>query len=189
MAVATMRKSGDTTYEPLPADIYYMRVRSADVTLSTFKDKDGNDQEQIKLTWEVSRLTAEQEADGLDGEKWVSQWLSLYYGDTKNGPSKLKAFIDGLQAQGMLAEFDPETGEIDTDWFVGIEQRVTLAVKGQYNNVVMVSPLKTPKKAAPAAPAKAPAPARNAPRHIDQAPVGNHRAPVVADDNDPLFDE
>jgi hypothetical protein len=186
MAITTMRQASDTTFEPLPADIYYMKVRAAEITISSFKDKDGNDQEQIKLTWEVSRLTAEQEADGIDGDKWVSQWLSLYYGDTKNGPSKLKAFIDGLQAQGLLADFDPATGEIDTDWFIGIEQRVTLAVKGQYNNVVMVSPLKAKK---PAAPAKAPAPAaRNTPRHIEQAPVGNHRAPVASDDDD-LFED
>jgi hypothetical protein len=32
-----------------------MRIRSAETTLSNFKDKDGNDQYQLLLTWEISR--------------------------------------------------------------------------------------------------------------------------------------
>ena len=161
MASMQVRTGGATEYAPLPADIYYMRVRAADITPSQFKDKNGDEQYQLSLTWEISRLTKEQEDEEIDESRWVRQWLSLYYGETKNGASKLKAFIDSLQGQGLLTEFDPAVGEIDSDWFIGIEQRVTLDVKGQYNNVVMVAPLKS-KKAAPALP-------KNAPQRVEQA--------------------
>jgi hypothetical protein len=173
--------SGETTYEPLPADIYYMRVRAADITVSSFKDKDGNDQHQLALTWEISRLTAEQKEDDVDDSRWVKQWLSLYYGETKNGPSKLKAFIDSLQSQGLLEEFDAASGVIDSDWFIGIEQRVTLSVKGAYNNVVMVAPLKTKKPA--------PAQAKNAPQRVEQAPVKRRPAPVPPVDEQGVDEE
>jgi hypothetical protein len=185
MAKATMRAQGDTKYEPLPADTYYMQVRDADITKSAFKDqKTGEDQLQLQLTWEITRLTDEQAEADVDEDRWVKQWLSLYYGETKNGPSKMKAFIDGLQAQGLLEEFDPATAEIDSDWFIGIEQRVTLAVKGDFNNVVMVAPLKIKKASAKVEQAAAvAAPKKNAPRRIEQAPV------TVADDDDDLFAE
>lgn len=192
MAVAPMRKQGDTTYEPLPMDTYYMRVREADITLSSFKDKDGNDQHQLMLCWEISRLTAEQQEAEVDEDRWVRQWLSLYYGETKNGPSKLKAFIDGLRGQGLLDEFDPESGEIDSDWFIGIEQKVALGTKGNFNNVVAVGPLKAAKKAGNGAKlVQEPAIAssaqqrRNAPHHIDQEPV--RRAPVAAGGDEGLW--
>jgi hypothetical protein len=121
------------------------------------------------LCWEISRLTAEQAEAEVDDTRWVRQWLSLYYGETKNGPSKLKAFIDGLREQGLLADFDPESGEIDSDWFIGIEQKVALGVKGNFNNVVAVGPLK-PAKRAPAKPtAPAPPARRNAPQLVAQA--------------------
>jgi hypothetical protein len=150
MASIKVRKKDDTTeYLPLPPDTYLMRIKDADITLSSFKDKDGNDQHQLALTWEISRLTAEQKEDGVDESRWVRQWLSLYYGETKNGPSKLKEFLDILQAQGLVPEFDPADDEIDSDWFLGIEQRVTLAVKGSYNNVVMIAAPRTPRKNAP----------------------------------------
>lgn len=178
--VAVRTGGGETTYEPLPADIYYMKIREADASLSQFKDKDGNDQYQLALVWEISRLTAEQEEAEIDDTRWVRQWISLYYGETKNGPSKLKMFIDNLQAQGLFQEFDPATKEIDTDWFLDIEQRVTLNVKGSYNNVVMVSPLKVAKKSA-AAPQ--PAAKKNAPQRIDQAPVKRPAAPVDDEDD------
>jgi hypothetical protein len=72
-----------------------------------------------------------------------------------------------------LQDFDPENGaEIDTDWFVGIEQRVLLDIKGTYNQVVGVS---APRKKA--APKPAPAPAKPAPK----------AAPKPADDE--LFED
>lgn len=179
--VAVRTGGGETTYEPLPADIYYMRIREADISLSQFKDaKTGDDQYQLAIVWEISRLTAEQEEAEIDDTRWVRQWISLYYGETKNGPSKLKAFIDNLQAQGLLEEFDPAAGEIDSDWFLGIEQRVTLNVKGNYNNVVMVSPLKVAKKSA-AAPQ--PAAKKNTPQRVDQAPVKRPAAPIEDEDD------
>ena len=157
--IAVRLQGAASNYEPLPADTYLMRIRAAEVVESTFKDKSGDAQLQLKLTWEVARLSAEQEEAGVDASRWVSQWIGWYYGDTKQGPSRLKKLIDGLQAQGFLGEFDPENGEIDTDWFLGIEQRVLLDIKGTYNQVVGVS---APRKKA--APKPAPAPAKPAPK-------------------------
>jgi hypothetical protein len=71
-------------------------------------------------------------------------------------------FIDSLRSQGLLEDFDPEEGEIDSDWFEGIEQRVTVGVNAKgYNTVVMISPLRK----------KGPTASKNAPQRIEQAPV------------------
>ena len=183
MAKATMQTTGDTKFAPLPADTYYMQVRAADITKSAFKDdKTGEDKFQLQLTWEITRLTAEQEQDEeIDSDRWVKQWIGLWYGETKNGPSKMKALIDSFQAQGLLQEFDPATREIDSDWFIGIEQRVTIAVKpdSNFNNVVMVAPLKVKRPAAP----------KNAPQRVEQAPVKARPAPPPADDDDLFGDD
>ena len=188
MAKATMRTggAGSGEYLPLPEDIYVMKIRDADVTISAFKDeKTGEDQMQLALTWEISRLTEEQREADVDETRWVKQWFSLFYGETKKGPSKIKVFIDSLRSQGLLEEFDETTGEIDSDWFLGIEQRVTVGVniKG-YNTVVMVSPLRK----------KGPTATRNAPQRIEQAPVTPVRparapAPVAVADDEELFDD
>lgn len=181
MAMVQVRtQSEGTDFEAYPADTYYARIREADITESKFKDKDGNAQYQLALVWEVSRLTAEQTEAELEPGKWFRQWISLYYGETKNGPSKLKSFIDNLRGQGLLDEFDPAAGEIDSDWFVGVEQRVSVDLKNGYNNVIGVAPLKLKKPAA-----AAPAPAKNAPRHVAQAPIKN--GPSAEDEDDALF--
>jgi hypothetical protein len=181
MATVQVRTQSETSdFEAYPADTYYARIREADITESKFKDKDGNAQFQLALVWEVSRLTAEQTEAELEPGKWFRQWISLYYGETKNGPSKLKLFIDNLQGQGLLEEFDPAERIIDSDWFVGIEQRVSVDLKNGYNNVIGVAPLKL-KKAAPAA-------AKNAPVHVKQAAPAKGAAVAEADeDDDPLF--
>ena len=187
--------AGSGEYLPLPEDIYVMKIRDADVTISAFKDeKTGEDQMQLALTWEISRLTEEQREADVDENRWVKQWFSLFYGETKKGPSKIKVFIDSLRSQGLLEEFDETTGEIDSDWFLGIEQRVTVGVNAKgYNTVVMVSSLRK----------KGPTATRNAPQRIEQAPVGVVKptrspkaamspvpAPVaVADDDEALFDD
>jgi len=182
MAKANVRNDSEKAeYKPLPADIYLMRVKAADITVSAYKDKDGSDQNQLQLTWEIVSLTQEQEEDGADPDRWVKQWLGLYYGETKKGASKLKAFIDALQAQGLLEEFDPADGEIDSDWFVGITQRVTLDVKGSYNNVVMVAAPRKRAKNTPVAVAPDPKPKKPAAK---PAP-----APVSAEEDEELFDE
>lgn len=183
MAVMQVRTQSEATeFEAYPADTYYARIREADIVESKFKDKDGNAQFQIALTWEVTRLTVEQQEAELEPGKWFRQWISFYYGQTKNGPSKLKIFIDNLQAQGLLEEFDPTSKIIDTDWFIGIEQRVGVDLKNGYNNVVTVAPPKVKKAAAPV-----PAPAKNAPRRIEQAPVKGGAPAPESDDDEPLF--
>ena len=182
MAKAAMRTGGAATgeYEPLPEDIYVMKIREADITISAFKDeKTGEDQQQLALTWEISRLTEEQREADVDDSRWVRQWFSLFYGETKKGPSKIKTFIDSLRSQGFLEEFDEATREIDSDWFLGIEQRVTVGVNAKgYNTVVMVSPLRK----------KGPAAAKNAPQRIEQAPVKAAKRPEPdEDDGEDLF--
>lgn len=165
MAVFKMKtqNSSTTQYEALPADTYLMRIRDARITQSSFKDdRTGDPNLQMEITWEVVRLTPEQEEAGADPNRWVKQWLGFYYGQTKNGPSKFKALLDDLRAQGHLEEFDESSGEFDPDWLVGIEQRVLLTVSGSWNRVVGVSaPLKS-KKGGKAEPK------RNAPQPIDE---------------------
>jgi hypothetical protein len=182
--------SGQREYLPLPKELspYYMRIRSAETALSNFKDKDGNDQYQLLLTWELTRLTDEQVEAEVDESRWVKQWISLYYGETAKGPSKLKVFIDELRSQGLLEDFDPDAEEleVDDDWFVGIEQKVTLGVKGEFNEVLMISNPRPPKRAGAAAP---PAPKKNAPQHVSQAPKVRPAANTPADEDDSLFEE
>ena len=134
-------------YEPLPADTYLMKVREAKVTESRFvNEKSGENDLQVEITWEIVKLTTEQAEAGADPKRWVKQWVGFYYGETKNGPSKFKALIDGLRSQGLLEEFDESSGEFDPDWLVGIEQRVLLTTSGSWNKVVGVSaPLKSKK--------------------------------------------
>ena len=150
-------------YEPLPADTYLMKVREAKVTESRFvNEKSGENDLQVEITWEIVKLTAEQAEAGADPKRWVKQWVGFYYGETKNGPSKFKALIDGLCSQGLLEEFDATSGEFDPDWLLGIEQRVLLTVSGSWNKVVGVSaPLKS-KKASKAEPK------RNEPKPVDE---------------------
>ena len=172
MAVYKMKTGGSnngTQYEPLPADTYLMRIREAKVTESTFKDeKTGEANIQMELTWEIVKLSNEQVEAGADKDRWVKQWLGFYYGETKNGPSKFKAFVDGLRSQGLLDEFEDGSDEFDPDWLLGIEQRVLLTVSGSWNKVVGVSaPLKRKAAPAPAAPVAKKLP-KNAPVEIEE---------------------
>lgn len=186
MSVVQLKTGGERTFEPLPEDTYRMRIRDASIV----QDRRGND--QLLLVWEIAELSAEQEAAGADPDRWVRQWLTLYYGETRNGPSRLKRFLDGLKAQGLLDAFDPNDPQLDPDWLLDIEQRVTVDVNGQYNRVVMVSP---PRKVATrvAAPAPAPAPAgrQQSPRASQPAARSTRAAPQpvppAAEDEDLLF--
>lgn len=167
--------TGGESYEAYPADTYFCEIKSADLELSKFKDdKTGEDKYQIAIVWEVYQLTEDQHNEGLNTGKWFRQWFSPYYGETKNGPSLFKQFIDGLRNQGHLADFDP--AEFDTDELVGIKQKVTVTEKPKAdgtmtNKVTGVSPLKPQRRQAaqpaPAAPAKPAAPARrNVPQPV-----------------------
>ena len=162
-AMKTGNAAASGQYEPLPADTYLMKVREAKVTESRFvNEKSGENDLQVEITWEIVKLTTEQAEAGADPKRWVKQWVGFYYGETKNGPSKFKALIDGLCSQGLLEEFDESSGEFDPDWLLGIEQRVLLTVSGSWNKVVGVSaPLKS-KKASKAEPK------RNEPKPADE---------------------
>jgi hypothetical protein len=141
----------------LPSDVYRMKILKATVEENRFADpeKDGTKPLQLVLTWEMTAISDEQrEAMEEAGEDWntaqVWQRMSLFYGDVRaGGPSKCKAFIDGLREQGYLEGFDPDDFDLDT--LAGIEQRVNVEryIKGQGENagkpgnkVVSVLPLK-----------------------------------------------
>ena len=162
-AMKTGNAAAAGQYEPLPADTYLMRIREAKVTESRFvNEKSGENDLQVEITWEIVKLTTEQAEAGADPKRWVKQWVGFYYGETKNGPSKFKALIDGLCSQGLLEEFDATSGEFDPDWLLGIEQRVLLTTSGSWNKVVGVSaPLKS-KKSVKAEPK------RNEPKPVDE---------------------
>jgi hypothetical protein len=193
MAMLKLKTKGneEREYKALPADTYYMKIRDCALTDSKFINKDtGEPDKQIQITWEISRLTEEQQEDpDVDAERWVKQWFGYFYGATKGGTaaSKLKVFIDSLVAQGFLEDFDPETGDIDTDWFIGIEQKVSLTEDGSWNKVGTIMPIRKA-KSAPALP-------KNAPQRIEQAPVKAAKAkpaPVAVvepdEDEEELFD-
>lgn len=146
----------------LPSDVYRMNILKAAVEENRFAEpeKDGTKPQQLVLTWEMTVLSDEQrEAMEEAGEDWetaqVWQRMSLFYGDVRaGGPSKCKAFFEGLQAQGYLEDFDPDN--FDLDRLTGIEQRVNVEryIKGQGDNagkpgnkVVSVLPLKRKKGA------------------------------------------
>jgi len=147
-------------YEPkefdlLPTDIYRMKIVRADIQQNTFGEQkeDGTYPEQLVLTWEVSQTIGEQDQGVVGLSVW--QRMAPWYGDTKRGPSKFKEFVDSLITQNLLDDsIDPSS--MDTDWFVGIEQRATVelykktmgANKGQDGNkIVSILPLIAQKRA------------------------------------------
>lgn len=116
----------------LPSDIYRMKIVDAQIEDNTLDkpNRDGSFKKQLAITWEVSALTDEQEAEAEErSEKWIGvrvwQRIGLYYGDVRDGgPSKLKAFIDKFRAAGHLPNFDLDAFDIDE--LVDVEMRVTI---------------------------------------------------------------
>jgi hypothetical protein len=170
-------------FEILPSDIYRMKIVKADIQQNTFAEQksDGTYPEQLVLCWEVSQVLGEQD-EGVVG---LSVWhrMAPWYGDTKRGPSKFKEFVDSLIIQKLLPDsLDLEA--IDTEDFIGIEQRVnveeyikTMGVnKGQPGNKIvsllaLVAQKKAPTKATPTRPTVSARPApRNVPQPIEEEP-------------------
>lgn len=123
---------GGATRALLPNDNYDMEIVDAQIRENTLNEprKDGTRDLNLSITWEVCKLSKEQEeaAEEAD-EEWIGvrvwQDISLYYGDVKaGGPSRCKAFIDGLRDQGYLADFDQEA--FDPESLKGIKQRVSI---------------------------------------------------------------
>jgi len=175
--VSTGGSGGNGDFGVFPEDTYSAEIIKAEITESKFKDdKTGETKYQLAITWEINELTDEQAEDGLQLGKWVKQWIGLWYGTTKDGtPSKLKAFLDKLHSQELLPEeFDPDAAdlELDTDWLVGIKQKIVVGVRGDFNTVTAVQ---APRRkgavaTAPAAKVK-PAPAvavRNRPQPLKE---------------------
>jgi hypothetical protein len=111
-----------STYEVLPTDTYVMKVAEAVIEDDKFAtpSRDGTQPQKLVLTWEISKLTPEQETAGIAlGEK-VWQRINPYYGTVKDGgPSKFMALVQSLVEQKMLPEGDFEASD-----FVGVTQRV-----------------------------------------------------------------
>jgi hypothetical protein len=152
----TPQASSSGTYEVLPTDTYTMKVAEAKVEENRFgtPDRDGKLPEQLVLTWEVSKLTPEQEEAGvITGEK-VWQRMNTYLGYTKNGnPSKFLEFVQSLLEQKLI-----EPGDITPADFLGITQRVLVEEytkeKGenagkQGNRVASVAPLTVQRRQRP----------------------------------------
>lgn len=171
------------TFEVLPTDIYRMKIVRADIQQNTFAEKKADDTypEQLVLCWEVTQVIGEQD-EGVVG---LSVWhrIAPWYGDTKRGPSKFKALVDSLVEQKLLSD-ELDLNDIDTDWFVGIEQRVNveeyIKTMGQNqgspgNRVLTVLPLTKKPLAKAAQPARPQVGLRkNTPQPIDgeEVPAG-----------------
>jgi len=155
----------------LPTDIYRMKIIEAKLEDDTFAkpDRDGVLPQKIAITWEMSILTEEQqEAADEAGEDWstVRVWTRFnpYYGTVKaGGPSKFKAFLDSLQAQGLLPDFDVEAFDVES--LVDIEQRVSVE---RYIKTMGVNAGQPGNKAIAFAPVKAKKPALKIPINIPQ---------------------
>lgn len=172
--------SGNGTMQLLESDVYYMTIKRAVIEEDQFADprKDGSRPEKLVLTWEVSRVTDEQDDACIGLAVW--QRINPYYGTIREGgPSNFKAFIDGLRDQGLLPDFDPVS--FDTDSLIGIEQRVSVekyaktmgANTGQPGNrVKQIMPI-TRRKNAPKPP---PAP-KNTPQPIDAEEIDESQIP------------
>jgi len=112
-----------TTYEVLPTDIYTMKITEAALEEDKFAEpqRDGTKPMKLVLTWEIHKLTPEQEEAGIRAGEKVWHRLNPFYGLVKaGGPSKFKAFADSLIEQGLIP---PKFGPGD---LVGVIQRVSI---------------------------------------------------------------
>jgi hypothetical protein len=140
-------------YDVLPTDVYVMKIADAKREEDTFNsNKDGSHPIKLVITWEVDRLTEEQDESEVAVGTRVYQRMAPWYGITKDGaPSKYKAFVDGLLQQGLIEPvFDDEADLVGLVQRVSIEQytKTMGANAGQPGNrVVSVMPLKRGKKA------------------------------------------
>lgn len=145
-----------STYEVLPSDTYVMKVVEAALEDNRFAkvDRDGKLPQQVVLTWEVSKLSPEQEEAGIQTGEKVRQYINNYYGFKNDGnPSAFMALVKSLVEQTMLPE-----GEFDVEDFVGISQRVVVVEytkeKGEHvgdkgNKVTSVNPLQIQRRQRP----------------------------------------
>lgn len=154
----------------LPSDVYRMKIKKADIQEDQYAEpnEDGSRPDQLVLCWEVSEAAPEQDEAVVGLSVW--QRMAPWYGEGRRGPSRFKTFVDNLIAQGIL-DASIDVWDMDTDWFVGIEQRVNVEEytktmgpnKGQPGNkVVAVLPL-VAKKTTPKPIVR---PGRNLPRPV-----------------------
>lgn len=158
MAVVNLQqRTGGTggDFELLESDVYRMKVADVKLEEDQFADAspDGTRPVKVVIRWEVTEAGEDQDDDIVGRAVW--QRFNPYYGDVRDGgPSKFKAFIDGLREQDLLPAFDPAA--FDTAVLVGVEQKVSVEkyIKtmgknaGQPGNkVVSVMPLRRAKKA------------------------------------------
>ena len=179
---ATESNSTGTQYELLETGIYRMKIVKSTIEENRLDEPrpDGTYSLQHVVTWEVSGLIGDQDDESIIGTQ-VWQRINFWYGDTKNGPpSKLKAWVDKIRAQGLVEEFNPSA--YDPELFIGVEQRVNVQ---QYiktmgknagqpgNKVIDVLPLK---------------PVKKAPQAAATPPAGVQRKrPATTDESEDLF--
>jgi hypothetical protein len=120
----TARSGNGEGYALLETDVYLMEVKAATIEEDKFDlEKDGTGKLKLVLRWEVYEATAEQDEECVGLAVW--QRLNPVYMTVKGGgDSKFKAFVDGLQAQGLLPDID--LADFDSEVLVGIKQRATV---------------------------------------------------------------
>lgn len=189
MPVINTRKNNSSSNEypdAYPADTYQVQVKNVEEVDNPFE----KNETQVKFTFAVSKLTDEQEEDGLFVGKYFWYYAAPLTGTRQNGqPTKLQKVIDVLIEGGQLGE-DYDSSELDTDDLIGKELRVTVSKYEkdgtERNKVESLLPIR---KRRPAPVAAEPAPAkRNRPTAVKPDDV--RRAPVATDvgvEDDELF--
>jgi len=131
------RRGGSSTgdFKLLETDVYRAKIAEAKIEEDRFGEplNDGSLPLQLVVRWEVTEVTDEQDEESVGCAVW--QRLNPWYGITRAGPpSKFKAFIDALQAQGLIPDFNPNA--FDPSILDEIEQRISVEkyIKGKGTN-------------------------------------------------------
>lgn len=118
-----------TSYAPLETDAYLMKITSAQIAPSMYEDDRGQKPLEVTVVFELLDELTHPDA----GMKYKDRqfWrMKYFYGDLRSGgPSKFKAFIDGLLAEGKISNEvyiagetdDPKQGDL-----IGIQRRVMI---------------------------------------------------------------
>jgi hypothetical protein len=118
-----------TTYAPLETDAYLMKITSAQIAPSMYENDRGEKPEEVTIVFELLEEVTHPDPNMKykDRQYWR---MKNFYGDLRSGgPSKLKAFIDGLIAEGKINSEvfiagetdDPAVGDL-----IGIQRRVMI---------------------------------------------------------------
>lgn len=123
-----------------------MKITESDEVESVYKDdKTGEAKKQIRVTWEIVRVTPDQEEAGAFVGHQVKQWMPPFAGYRQDG---------SLSWLGQIVKPSIDNGELEGEWsekdLVGMTRRVSLSVEQkidkhgneqQFNRVTGIAPL------------------------------------------------